>query len=124
MVIIKAGVWQRPPLLCRKRGKREENLLLKAENFDGGKKINSFLLAMGCPPGLLPKDTQHHVTRGRYTQFQQGGVSPLCKLRPICLDVFAPSHPPLPPLLNPQALNVTTEGLYYYGPILIYSTPQ
>lgn len=36
MVIFKAGVWQRPPLPCRKE-KARENLLLKAENFDGAR---------------------------------------------------------------------------------------
>lgn len=64
MVIIKAGIWQRPPRPCRKRKKLEENLLLKAESFDGGKNRKSFLLAMGCPLGLFPKDNQYHVRRG------------------------------------------------------------
>lgn len=75
MVIIRAGVWQRPPRPCRKREKPEENLPLKAENFDGSKNKKPFLLAMRCPPGLLPR---HKILAGgRYAQFNSGAaVSP------------------------------------------------
>lgn len=55
MGVMKAGVWQGPPHPCRKRKELKENLHLKAKDVDGGKNIKSFLLATGCPSGLLPQ---------------------------------------------------------------------
>lgn len=39
MGVMKAGVWQGPPHLCRKRKKLKENLHLKAKDVDRGKNI-------------------------------------------------------------------------------------